>query len=146
SECGFEVMLDGKTIEVRIIERTEGRGRIEVDGIAEGVDFVASGSALHLQFRGRDYRFTDRSRSATSTAAAGSDGRIRASMNGRVVAVHAKVGDRLEAGQAVFTLEAMKMEHTHTAPVAGTLKQLNAAMGDQIAAARVVAELEKETA
>ena len=144
SDGEFEVLLDGSTVSVRVIERDDRHGRFEVDGIAENIDFHVSGSLLNLQFRGRDYRFVDRSRSAASTGPAGSDGRIRASMNGRVVAVHAQVGDQLKAGQAVFTLEAMKMEHTHTAPVAGVLKQLHAAIGDQIAAARVVAEIEKE--
>ena len=37
-------------------------------------------------------------------------------MNGRVVAVLVKPGERVAAGQPVMTLEAMKMEHVHTAP------------------------------
>ena len=51
--------------------------------------------------------------------AAGGDGILRASMNGRVVAVLAKVGDTVEAGAPLVTLEAMKMEHVHGAPRAG---------------------------
>ena len=50
---------------------------------------------------------------------AGGDGKLRASMNGRVVALLAAAGDRVEAGQPVLTLEAMKMEHVHAAPMAG---------------------------
>ena len=44
-----------------------------------------------------------------SAAAGGGDGKVRATMNGRVVAVLVKAGDRVAAGQAVMTLEAMKM-------------------------------------
>jgi biotin carboxyl carrier protein len=36
-------------------------------------------------------------------------------MNGRVVAVLVKPGEQVTAGQPVMTLEAMKMEHVHTA-------------------------------
>ena len=36
-------------------------------------------------------------------------------MNGRVVAVLVKPGEKVAAGQPVMTLEAMKMEHVHTA-------------------------------
>ena len=34
------------------------------------------------------------------------------------------------------------MEHVHAAPIAGRVKSLNAAMGDQVAAYRIVAEIE----
>ena len=71
------------------------------------------------------------------------DGRIRASMNGRVVAVHVAVGDTVKAGQPVLTLEAMKMEHVHSAPVSGRVTSLSATMGEQVTAFRVVAEIEK---
>jgi geranyl-CoA carboxylase alpha subunit len=36
----------------------------------------------------------------------------------------------------------MKMEHVHAAPLAGRVKALNAAMGDQVAAYRIIAEIE----
>jgi geranyl-CoA carboxylase alpha subunit len=64
-------------------------------------------------------------------------------MNGRVVAVLAQPGDRVEAGQPIVTLEAMKMEHLHPAPVTGGVKSLNAAMGDKVAVYRFIAEIEQ---
>ena len=63
-------------------------------------------------------------------------------MNGRVVAVLAAVGERVAAGQAIVTIEAMKMEHLHAAPLAGTVKALHVAVGEQVPARRVVAEIE----
>ena len=64
-------------------------------------------------------------------------------MNGRVVAVEVAVGDTVTAGQPLLTLEAMKMEHVHAAPVAGKVVALNVAMGDQVAAYRIVVTIEK---
>ena len=145
SSRDFEVLLDGSTVEVRVRDRDDSHGRFEIDGIIESLDFHLAASLLNLQFRGGNYQFADRSRSPVSTGPARGDGRIRASMNGRVVAVHVNVGDVLAVGQPVFTLEAMKMEHTHTAPVAGVLMQLNVALGDQVGSARVVAEIQKES-
>ena len=63
-------------------------------------------------------------------------------MNGRVVAVLVAVGERVAAGQAIVTIEAMKMEHVHAAPLAGTIKALNVAVGEQVPARRLVAEIE----
>jgi geranyl-CoA carboxylase alpha subunit len=65
-----------------------------------------------------------------------------ASMNGRVIAVMVGIGDAVQAGQPIFTLAAMKMEHVHSAPIAGTVTALHVATGDQIAASRIVAEIE----
>ena len=53
-------------------------------------------------------------------------------MNGRVVAVLVKPGDRVAAGQPVMTLEAMKMEHVHTAGVAGKISAIDVAEGEQV--------------
>lgn len=74
--------------------------------------------------------------------AAGSDGKLRASMNGRVVSVLAKAGDILAAGAPIIVLEAMKMQHVHAAPVSGKLAVLNAEEGDQITTGFVIAEIE----
>ena len=64
-------------------------------------------------------------------------------MNGRIVGVQASLGDLVQAGQPVITLEAMKMEHVHTAPIGGRVKSLPASPGDQVSAGRLLAEIEK---
>ncbi|WP_025157656.1 pyruvate carboxylase [Leifsonia aquatica] len=50
-------------------------------------------------------------------------GQVAAPFSG-VVTLHAAVGDRVEAGQAVASIEAMKMEAAITAPIAGTIERL----------------------
>jgi geranyl-CoA carboxylase alpha subunit len=75
-------------------------------------------------------------------ADAGSDGKLRASMNGRVVSVLSKAGETVAAGAPIIVLEAMKMQHVHAAPVSGKLKALNAAEGDQVTTGFVIAEIE----
>jgi len=59
-----------------------------------------------------------------------------------VVAVLAEPGQVVRAGQPLLTLEAMKMEHVHAAPVSGRLAALHVRIGDQVEARRVVAEIE----
>ena len=76
-----------------------------------------------------------------SAAAAGGDGKVRAAMNGRVVAVLVKPGEQVAAGQPVMTLEAMKMEHVHTAGVAGTVSAIDVAEGEQVTTGRIVVEI-----
>ena len=45
---------------------------------------------------------------------------------------------------AVITLEAMKMEHVHTAPVAGTISAIDVAEGEQVTTGKIVVEIERD--
>jgi 3-methylcrotonyl-CoA carboxylase alpha subunit len=59
-------------------------------------------------------------------------GRLTAPMPGRVIAFLAKVGQAVKQGQALAVMEAMKMEHTISAPRDGTVEELLYAVGDQV--------------
>ena len=63
-------------------------------------------------------------------------------MNGRVVAVLVKAGEQVTAGQPVMTLEAMKMEHVHTAGVSGKVFSIDVAEGEQVTTGKIVVEIE----
>ncbi|TWT23440.1 acetyl/propionyl/methylcrotonyl-CoA carboxylase subunit alpha [Luteimonas marina] len=70
------------------------------------------------------------------------DDRVRAPMPGRVVAMRVAVGDRVEQGQELAVIEAMKMELALKAPRAGTIGELRAQAGDFVEADAVLAVLE----
>jgi 3-methylcrotonyl-CoA carboxylase alpha subunit len=59
-------------------------------------------------------------------------GSIEAPMPGRIVDVHAKVGDIVHRGDTLVVLEAMKMEHTLTAIRDGTIAEVMVKSGDQV--------------
>ena len=60
-------------------------------------------------------------------------GGLTAPMPGKVVALLAQPGQKVEKGTPLLILEAMKMEHTITAPAAGTVKAFCYAAGEQVA-------------
>jgi len=53
-------------------------------------------------------------------------------MPGKVIQVMVEVGARVKKGQPLLILEAMKMEHTITAPADGVVKEINFAAGEQV--------------
>jgi propionyl-CoA carboxylase alpha chain/3-methylcrotonyl-CoA carboxylase alpha subunit len=75
---------------------------------------------------------------------AASDGLLISPMPGRIVSVGAEEGQRVKKGQAIVTLEAMKMEHALTAPFDGKLAALNVKAGDQVAEGVTLARIEAE--
>jgi geranyl-CoA carboxylase alpha subunit len=119
--------------------------RIRSNGHAESVKWSRDGDRLFLLHRGVTLAIRDLTRAAPVTAAStGGDGKVRAAMNGRVVAILVKPGEKVAAGQPVMTLEAMKMEHVHTAGISGTISAIDVVEGEQVTTGKIVVEIEAE--
>jgi acetyl/propionyl-CoA carboxylase alpha subunit len=69
---------------------------------------------------------------AHSAVLENSDGNVRAPMPGTVLAIKVSPGQQVQAGEALGVLEAMKMEHTLTAPYDGEVATVEVSVGDQI--------------
>jgi propionyl-CoA carboxylase alpha chain len=69
-------------------------------------------------------------------------GSLVAPMPGNVIRLGAGVGDAVTVGQPLIWLEAMKMEHTITAPTDGVLAELNVNTGQQVEVGAVLARVE----
>ncbi|MGL6109929.1 MAG: biotin/lipoyl-containing protein, partial [Rubrivivax sp.] len=63
---------------------------------------------------------------------AGEGGRLAAPMPGKVLSIAVKAGDKVQRGQPLAVMEAMKMEHTIHAPSDGVVAELLYAVGDQV--------------
>jgi geranyl-CoA carboxylase alpha subunit len=119
--------------------------RFILDGVMDSAAFDRDGASLWMRYEGRPHALEDRTRAATAPRdEGGGDGKVRASMNGRVVATLVAVGDKVTLGQPLVMLEAMKMEHVHSAPMQGTVSALHVCEGDQVQARRVVAEIQPD--
>jgi geranyl-CoA carboxylase alpha subunit len=92
-----------------------------------------NGATVYFRYMNANFRVTDESyvtkKSVTHEAL---DGHCRATINGKLVRLHVNVGDVVTAGQALFTIEAMKMEHVHGSKINGVVKVVNSTEGDQI--------------
>ncbi len=63
-------------------------------------------------------------------------------MQGTIVKVLVEAGATVEVGQALFVLEAMKMENHINAEKAGTLTEIRVGSGDSVGAGDVLAIIE----
>ena len=67
--------------------------------------------------------------------------KIEAGAAGKVFKLEKKVGDKVEKGDAVLILEAMKMEIPVVAPEAGTVASIDVAVGDTVESGALLATL-----
>ncbi|MEV0821460.1 acetyl/propionyl/methylcrotonyl-CoA carboxylase subunit alpha [Nonomuraea rubra] len=79
-------------------------------------------------------------------AAAAADGVVRSPMPGTVLVVKAQQGDRVSEGQPLLIVEAMKMEHTVTAPRDGVVSELSVRAGQPVDMDAVLAVVTSEEA
>ena len=139
---GYVASVEGGEQRFEIDELGRDTIRFRIDGMMESAKFLRDGDRLYFLHRGTTIAVRDLTLAAPeSAAAAGGDGKVRAAMNGRVVAVLVKPGEQVTLGQPVMTLEAMKMEHVHTAGVAGTVSAIDVAEGEQVTTGKIVVEI-----
>ena len=139
---GYVAGIEGGEQRFEVDELGRDTIRFRTDGLMESARFLRDGDRLHILHRGATIAVRDLTLAAPEfAAAAGGDGKVRAAMNGRVVAVLVKPGELVTLGQPVMTLEAMKMEHVHTAGVAGTVSAIDVSEGEQVTTGKIVVEI-----
>jgi len=124
----YSLLLDGKSYEFALRE--------------QGEETELSGGAGGFSVRVEDAR-THAARQATVGARESAGPRlIRASMPGIVREVLATAGARVEKGQALLILEAMKMQNEIRADRAATVRAILVTAGDTVEKGQALAELE----
>jgi len=139
ASAGAEVAVaDGAPVAARasFAARRAGDGTdlvLTYDGRTVRFAYAADGETTWLGRDGDAWAIADAPPAALRGARTGSaDGTVRSPMPGTILAVHVTTGDVVSAGQPVLVVEAMKMEHTVTAPLGGVVNELTAKAGQQV--------------
>ncbi len=113
---------------------------VDLDDPAYWEDWFG-GDATSLQESGETFVFRLH-RTDGSAHGPASSGTILSPMPGRIIAVEVTQGQTVTKGQKLLTLEAMKMEHSLTAPFDGVVAELNAEAGAQVQVEALLVRIE----
>jgi geranyl-CoA carboxylase alpha subunit len=127
-------------------ERTLLMTAAEAEGIDDTTPFHIEGDDIIVDHEALTVRFTDKTYAPPAAAAAGSDGKLRAPMDGRIVAIKVAAGDSVSRGQTLIVLEAMKIQHQLKAGLDATIESVAVREGQQVANRTVLVILAADAA
>ena len=97
---------------------------------------------LDLSIDGRQMHYYNRIAFATGEQDKAGDGSVKAPMHGRLLSLLVEPGDQVEVGSRLAVLEAMKMQHEILAEIDGTVLEVLANAGTQVAAEETLIKIE----
>ena len=123
----LSILLDGQSFEISVMPSPDGKLKLQTGSqefTAEVIDPRAWSGRRHghVEAEGRQ--------------------QIVAPMPGKVVRLLVKEGDRVEAGQGLLVVEAMKMQNEIRSPKSGTVERILAKEGQPVNAGEVLAWIE----
>jgi 3-methylcrotonyl-CoA carboxylase alpha subunit len=118
--------------------------RVDLGGRRINVTVVSANEKRHVFIDGVCFIFSAIDPLFHAGSGGGAEGGLTAPMPGKVIALIAPVGARVEKGAPLLILEAMKMEHTIAAPAAGLVKAFLFSVGEQVSDGAELVEFEVE--
>lgn len=123
----YRVHMNGRVAACRLSVSGGHAARLLTGGKDLRVLYDLTDTSIRVEVEGHVYRF------GRQTA-----GQVRANAPCMVVSINVGVGDRVQAGEPLGLVEAMKMEIGFEAPVSGTITEVRIRKGQQLAAGDVI--------
>jgi geranyl-CoA carboxylase alpha subunit len=145
--------VEGQTHEASVTADADGQRRITFDGQAwraraqrlaktDHWQVQLSGPEGSFELQREDRTFAPRERADGAVAAR----ELRAPFNGKLVAVHATLGQVVQRGAPLLVIESMKLEHTLAAPRDAVVQSVAVAVGQQLAPGQLLMSFTAEAA
>ncbi len=137
----YEVQIEEETVALELVSVAAPDVRFIVNGVVERAGFAQAANTLWLTQGGLTLMYADATFAPPSKEAVGSDGRLKAPIDGKVVAVNVAPGAAIAKGQTLAVLEAMKMEFVISSAVDGVVDSVACELGQQVKARQLLISL-----
>ncbi|MBP1926602.1 pyruvate carboxylase [Sedimentibacter acidaminivorans] len=147
SDIFFHGLEEGETCEVKIAEGKKLVIKlIEIrntsDDGTKDLAFEVNGNRRIVTVKDKNAVIQKHIDSEKVMADSGNQYEVGANIPGNIFKILVKEGDKVEAGQPIAVLEAMKMETNVISPLAGTVNKIHVKEGQRVVAGELIAELE----
>jgi geranyl-CoA carboxylase alpha subunit len=139
----FKVSIDSFTLELSLDEIRTRDCKAQFGLDVTPVRFYKNGTELWLDWGLNTYCLDDKSFVPLNTVSQSSLV-CTAATPGRVIAIHIGPGQKIQVGQALVTIEAMKMERIHHASASGVVTQIHVQLHEQVKARQTLVTLKDD--
>ena len=143
ADGAFSVRAGELAGEARVLEQRDSELVLELAGHRQRYRVVHEGARHFVQVGGRSVTLREEPL-FTAGEAALPEGAAAAPMPGKVVKVDVAEGERVQKGQRLLVMEAMKMEHALVAAFAGTVSEVRVRAGEQVQAEQLLVVVSPE--
>ncbi|MGD0143094.1 MAG: biotin carboxylase N-terminal domain-containing protein [Rhizomicrobium sp.] len=144
----LEFTVDGNRVSIPIVHRRDGGMDLPANNCKSDLHGAASlqlaSGAIAVMADGETWTFSPYDPTAAADAVGAATDRVTTPMPGRIVQVLVKPGDAVKRGQPLAVLEAMKMEHTLSAPADAQVASVDVVPGDQVTDGTTVMRFETD--
>jgi 3-methylcrotonyl-CoA carboxylase alpha subunit len=141
---GIQLEFDGQSVGAAGHFVDGGQLRVDLGGRRISATVVSANEKRHVFIDGVCHIFAAIDPLFHAGSGGGAEGGLTAPMPGKVIALIAAAGARVEKGSPLLILEAMKMEHTIAAPAAGVVKSFLFSVGEQVSDGAELVEFEAD--
>lgn len=143
----WQVCLDSKTYRVTLVAARGGSLTLAIEGTYVQLQVACADDSILVGWRGHSYRLQKVQPLSVDTLGAAhisgaGPSSLQAPMPGTIIKVLVHAGQRVEANQPLVVMEAMKMEHTITAPYAGIVSAVSFGAGQLVNSGTTLIELD----
>jgi biotin carboxyl carrier protein len=130
----YDLTINGNPYSVHVLDLSAEEAELEVNGKSYRVSIDKITETLAVESEAPPMRSVSSTMpvSAPAQAATADAGSVRAPIPGSIMSVFVKVGDKVQAGQPLFKMEAMKMENEINSQLDGTVSVINISAGDTV--------------
>lgn len=142
----FDVTDGESVLPLQIAPLDERSVRVVSDGYAFTAKLVPAGHALHVFMHGSNFVFEVADDLAGYDEGDAGGDKVVSPMPGLILRLNAQKGQQVSRGDVLAVIEAMKMEHSLTAPRDGVIEDVFASAGERVQDGTLLLALEPEDA
>ncbi len=147
----YEFSSKGRKLKVEMIEEADGINLFSCEGVRYPVEIVSvKQNTYEVMVNGVSYRYTvetpfslKRRQILAAQKPVNENEELHAPMPGKINAVHVKVGQEVNPGDALLVLEAMKMQNTLTATCKGKVVTVSVREGQNVSKDDLLVEIKR---
>lgn len=128
----YQVDLQEESLVLELVARSASHLDIQIAGVRYHLPWVATPEEVFVQWGAAQLRCEDLTYVAATAPGSANSGEVQASTEGLLVAIEVAVGERVQAGQTLAVVEAMKMQHRHVAAADGVVASVDATLETQV--------------